>query len=121
MTQQTVANLTTTRKLEVSWDNVLDGNFPESPARTAWREAVAEVADNAKATLPACNGRIEKAVSIVLAGDVVVGAEGAGLSRLVRERVDVVASIPLAPGVESLNASVAASLAVFEVMRSRAG
>ncbi|HSG79681.1 MAG TPA: RNA methyltransferase [Acidimicrobiia bacterium] len=52
---------------------------------------------------------------------VVVGAEGAGLSRLVRERVDVVASIPLAPGVESLNASVAASLAVFEVMRSRAG
>jgi 23S rRNA (guanosine2251-2'-O)-methyltransferase len=52
---------------------------------------------------------------------VVVGAEGAGLSRLVRERVDVVASIPLVPGVESLNASVAASLAVFEVLRSRFG
>ncbi len=50
---------------------------------------------------------------------VVVGAEGAGLSRLVRDRVDVVASIPLAEGVESLNASVAAALAVFEVMRQR--
>ena len=50
---------------------------------------------------------------------IVVGAEGAGLSRLVRERVDVVASIPLSSAVESLNASVAASLAVFEVVRSR--
>ena len=50
---------------------------------------------------------------------VVVGAEGAGLSRLVRERVDVVASIPLSPAVESLNASVAVSLAVFEVARTR--
>jgi len=51
---------------------------------------------------------------------VVVGAEGAGLSRLVRDRVDVVASIPISPMVESLNASVAASLAVFEVARVRA-
>ena len=50
---------------------------------------------------------------------VVIGAEGAGLSRLVRDRVDLVASIPLAPAVESLNASVAAALAVFEVMRQR--
>ncbi|MDX1689610.1 MAG: RNA methyltransferase [Acidimicrobiia bacterium] len=50
---------------------------------------------------------------------IVVGAEGAGLSRLVRDRVDVVASIPLAPEVESLNASVAAALAVFEVRRQR--
>ena len=50
----------------------------------------------------------------------VVGAEGAGLSRLVRERADVRASIPLAGGVESLNASVAAAIAMFEVMRQRA-
>jgi hypothetical protein len=70
MTKQTVANPTPTRKLEASWDDILDGTFPESPARTAWREAVAEVGDRAKATLPACNGRIEKAVQIVLAGDV---------------------------------------------------
>ena len=49
----------------------------------------------------------------------VVGAEGSGLSRLVEERVDVTARIPLAPGVESLNASVAAALAVFELARTR--
>lgn len=51
---------------------------------------------------------------------IVVGAE-TGLSHLVRERVDVVASIPMAPQSESLNASVAAALACFEVMRVRAG
>jgi 23S rRNA (guanosine2251-2'-O)-methyltransferase len=52
---------------------------------------------------------------------IVVGAEGAGLSRLVRDRVDVVARIPLSPLAESLNASVAASLAMFEIARVRAG
>jgi 23S rRNA (guanosine2251-2'-O)-methyltransferase len=51
---------------------------------------------------------------------VVVGEEGGGLSRLVGERCDVIASIPMVPGVDSLNASVAASLAAYEVMRIRA-
>ncbi len=37
----------------------------DNPARTAWRAAVADVATKAKATLPECNGRIEKAVAIV--------------------------------------------------------
>ena len=50
---------------------------------------------------------------------IVVGAEGGGLSRLVRDRVDVVASIPILGPVESLNASVAAALAVYEVARVR--
>ena len=49
----------------------------------------------------------------------VVGAEGSGLSRLVADRCDVLASIPIAAEMESLNASVAASLAVFEVQRAR--
>lgn len=52
---------------------------------------------------------------------VVVGAEGAGLGRLVRERCDVVASIPMSGPTESLNASVAAALASFEVARVRSG
>lgn len=52
---------------------------------------------------------------------VVVGAEGRGLSRLVAERCDVIASIPMHAGAESLNASVAAALAAFEVRRVRAG
>lgn len=49
----------------------------------------------------------------------VVGAEGRGLSRLVGERLDVVAAIPMAAETESLNASVAAALAAFEVLRAR--
>ncbi len=50
---------------------------------------------------------------------VVVGAEGDGLGRLVEERCDVVCSIPMANPFESLNASVAAALASFEVARAR--
>ncbi len=52
---------------------------------------------------------------------VVIGAEGAGLSTLAAKRCDVLASIPMAAGVESLNASVSAALACFEVLRVRAG
>jgi len=49
----------------------------------------------------------------------VIGAEGRGLSRLVGERVDATVSIPLLGPVESLNAAVAAALAVFEIARVR--
>jgi hypothetical protein len=63
-------------KVEVSWDDALAGNFPETPARQAWREAVAEVAEKAKAALPACNGRVESAVKIVLVGDVELLPDG---------------------------------------------
>ena len=48
-----------------------------------------------------------------------IGAEGAGLSHLVAERCDVLATIPMVGGVESLNASVASALACFEVARVR--
>jgi 23S rRNA (guanosine2251-2'-O)-methyltransferase len=50
---------------------------------------------------------------------VVVGAEGRGLSRLVRETCDATVSIPMAAGVESLNASVAAGVVLAEVARLR--
>lgn len=49
----------------------------------------------------------------------VLGAEGSGLSRLVRQRCDVVAAIPLAGVLGSLNVSVAGALACFEVVRRR--
>ena len=48
-----------------------------------------------------------------------VGAEGSGLSRLVAERCDVLATIPMAGPTESLNASVASAIACFEVARVR--
>ena len=50
---------------------------------------------------------------------VVVGSEGRGLSRLVREACDETVSIPMAAGVESLNASVAAGVVLAEVARRR--
>lgn len=49
----------------------------------------------------------------------VMGAEGKGLSRLVRERCDAVASIPLLGELASLNVSAAGALAVYEVTRQR--
>lgn len=50
---------------------------------------------------------------------VVVGSEGKGLSRLVRETCDCVLSIPIASAVESLNASVAAGVVLAEFARQR--
>ncbi|WP_375430192.1 23S rRNA (guanosine(2251)-2'-O)-methyltransferase RlmB [uncultured Friedmanniella sp.] len=49
----------------------------------------------------------------------VVGSEGDGLSRLVREACDVMASIPIAKSVESLNAGVATGIALYEISRHR--
>ena len=49
----------------------------------------------------------------------VVGAEGEGLSRLMRDRCDGLASIAISGVVESLNASVAAAIALHEVARAR--
>ncbi|MEV0228015.1 23S rRNA (guanosine(2251)-2'-O)-methyltransferase RlmB [Nonomuraea sp. NPDC050786] len=50
---------------------------------------------------------------------VVVGSEGKGLSRLVREQCDVVTRIPMRAAAESLNAGVAAGVALYEVARHR--
>ncbi|QWW19795.1 23S rRNA (guanosine(2251)-2'-O)-methyltransferase RlmB [Schaalia sp. 19OD2882] len=50
----------------------------------------------------------------------VTGAEGAGLSRLVRETCDQVVSIPISSTVESLNAAVATGIALYEVASLRA-
>ncbi len=50
----------------------------------------------------------------------VVGSEGKGLSRLVGQNCDVIARIPISSAAESLNAGIAASIALYEVSRLRA-
>src|SRR5262245_21310569 len=57
-------------------------NFDQelNDTRQIWRAAVAEVAEKATAALPQCQGRIDKAVALVLAGD--VGMLGDGTARV---------------------------------------
>ena len=50
---------------------------------------------------------------------VILGAEGKGVSRLVRERCDLVVSIPMQGQLSSLNVSVAGALATYEILRNR--
>lgn len=59
------------------------------------------------------------AVDFTLPTALVVGAEGSGLRRLVRERCDWIVSIPMAGHVDSLNVSVATGVALFEARRQR--
>ena len=49
----------------------------------------------------------------------VIGNEGEGVSRLVREHCDIIASIPMKGDIDSLNASVAAGVLAYEIVRQR--
>lgn len=65
-------------------------------------------------------GDVDIADSHLLDGPlvIVVGSEGSGLSRLVRDACDQIASIPISSDTESLNASVAASIALYEARKA---
>ena len=51
----------------------------------------------------------------------IIGNEGNGVSRLVKEKCDYVASIPMKGDIDSLNASVATGVLAFEIVRQRMG
>ena len=107
---------------------------------TAWRTSAGTAArlpiarvTNLVRTLTAYRKRGLMVVGLAAEGDVslddldvaldplvlVIGSEGRGLSRLVGETCDLTASIPMQGGAESLNASVAAAVALAEVARRR--
>ena len=49
----------------------------------------------------------------------VIGAEGKGLGRLVKEHCDIIVSLPMQGGVNSLNAAAAGAVLMYEVVRQR--
>ena len=49
----------------------------------------------------------------------VIGSEGEGVGRLIREKCDLTASIPMKGDIDSLNASVAAGVLAYEIVRQR--
>jgi 23S rRNA (guanosine2251-2'-O)-methyltransferase len=71
----------------------------------------------------AADGDVELASSQMIDGPVVVviGSEGKGLSRLVGETCDELVSIPMSTGLESLNAGVAAGIALYAIAQARRG
>ena len=62
-----------------------------------------------------CETNLKGAVALV------IGSEGFGLSRLVREKCDAIISLPLCGNINSLNASVAAGILMYEITRQRLG
>jgi 23S rRNA (guanosine2251-2'-O)-methyltransferase len=55
------------------------------------------------------------------AAALVVGSEGAGISRLVKDKCDFIVSIPMRGQINSLNASVAAGILAYRAARGRGG
>ena len=62
---------------EYGWEsNTWTHHNGENAARATWREAVAEIAEKAKATLPDCAGRVDRALAIVLKHDIELLEDG---------------------------------------------
>ena len=62
---------------------------------------------------------IYTAADLTLPVAIVIGSEGKGLSELVKRKCDFLLNIPMKGKISSLNASVAAALAMYEVFRQR--
>ena len=110
----------------------LDGAAAKASAGAVSHVKVAEVVNIARAIeilkdagvwtvgLAGDAGKRYDEVDLTVPTAIVVGAEGTGLRRLVRERCDWLVSIPMAGHVQSLNVSVATGIALFEAVRQRA-
>ena len=66
-------------------------------------------------------GHLHTDVDLQVPVALVVGSEGSGISRLVRKKCDFIVALPMAGKVGSLNASVAASIVLYEAVRQRSG
>jgi 23S rRNA (guanosine2251-2'-O)-methyltransferase len=109
----------------------LDGAAAKASAGAVSRVKVADVVNIARAVeelkeagiwtvgLAGDSPKHYDQVDFTLPTALVLGAEGAGLRRLVRERCDWLVSIPMQGHVQSLNVSVAAGVALFEAVRQR--
>ncbi len=69
----------------------------------------------------AMDGDVMYDVNLTGAMGLVIGSEGEGVSRLVREKCDYQVSIPMEGKLDSLNASVAAGVLAYEIVRQRRG
>ena len=67
------------------------------------------------------NGSVYAQNNLKGACALVIGSEGKGLGRLVREKCDVILSLPMCGKINSLNASVAAGILMYEFTRQRLG
>ena len=76
--------------------------------------------DHAHVNAHAVRG-LKTASKTATACGLVIGNEGEGVGRLVKEKCDMVASIPMKGDIDSLNASVAAGVLAYEIVRQRLG
>lgn len=109
----------------------LDGAAAKASAGAVHHVPVAEVVNIARAVddlkeagvwtvgLDAAAETRYDEIDLTLPTAIVVGAEGSGLRRLVRERCDRLVSIPMRGRLGSLNVSVAAAVVLFEAVRQR--
>jgi 23S rRNA (guanosine2251-2'-O)-methyltransferase len=109
----------------------LDGAAAKASAGAVHHVAVADVVNIARALedlkalgvwtvgLDAASETPYYRLDLTVPTALVVGAEGHGLRRLVRERCDFVAAIPMAGHVSSLNVSAATAIVLFEAVRQR--
>jgi 23S rRNA (guanosine2251-2'-O)-methyltransferase len=109
----------------------LDGAAAKASAGAVAHVPIAEVVNIARALetlkdagvwtvgLTGDSPKLYDDIDFTLPTALVVGAEGTGLRRLVRDRCDWLVSIPQLGHVESLNVSVATGIALFEAVRQR--